>query len=120
MWIMCHLLWLAVEDAREKEVSMWIICELGVTGLISGLSAGRSICIWPGVFLLLFSVFSNEQVGYGDSWLILALGAWLSTEELLWMLVCGLGLAIGWALLVKKREIPLVPFLAAAYCLGEL
>lgn len=118
-WILLHLLILATEDIRERQVSMFVILELGLTGAVYAVWTGREPVLLPGMLLLLFSRFSKEQIGYGDSWLVLALGMWMEGPKLLFMLWAGLALGTASAVCLKKKELPLVPFLAAAYVLGE-
>ncbi|MCD8249012.1 MAG: prepilin peptidase, partial [Lachnospiraceae bacterium] len=58
---------------------------------------------------------SGERIGYGDGWLTLALGMWLSAERLLLMLVLGFLLCALAGLGTGERELPFVPFLTVAY-----
>ena len=37
LWILLHLLYLSVEDIRERQVSLFVIAELGGTGMIYAL-----------------------------------------------------------------------------------
>lgn len=118
LWILLHLLYLSAEDIRERQVSLVVIAELGGTGIIYALAAGYAPQPLPGILILLLGRFSKEQIGYGDGWLMLALGMWLPLKTLLWMLVLGIGLGALYALVFHVRELPLVPFLAAAYVAG--
>ncbi|MDE6961934.1 MAG: hypothetical protein K2P27_13925, partial [Lachnospiraceae bacterium] len=56
--------------------------------------------------------------GYGDGWLILALEMWLSVPELLYLLFLGIGMGTLYGFCFRIREVPLVPFLTAAYLIG--
>lgn len=98
---------------------MAVIWELGVTGIGYAVLTGGSPELLPGLFLLLFSHFSKEQIGYGDSWLILVLGMWMKLQALLNMFFLGLLLGVVSAVIFRKKEQPLVPFLTAAYVIGE-
>ncbi len=120
MWICICLLWLSVEDFLEGQVSMAVILALGVTGGCYALYTGQRISFWPGVLLLVSGYFTDEQIGYGDGWLILALGMWASSERLLGVLFGGMALSAVWAVCRKKKEVPLVPFLTISYVIGEL
>ena len=119
LWILCHLLYLSLEDAEEHQVSVGVILELGGSGLLCVLAAGRPPHILLGLCLLFAGACTREQVGYGDGLLLLALGMWLETAELLRMFFLGMGLGSLYALLTGEKEIPLVPFLTAAYMIGE-
>lgn len=98
---------------------MVIIFALGVTGGGYALYTGRWISPWLGILLLAFGYFTDEQIGYGDGWLILALGMWISSVRLLEVFLESLALSVIWAVFRKKKEIPLVPFLAVSYLTGE-
>lgn len=119
LWVLLHLLVLSAEDIKERQLSMAVIWELGVTGLGYAVLTGRIPELIPGLFLLIFSYFSKEQIGYGDSWLILVLGMWMRLRELLNLFCLGLFLGVVWAVFFRKKEQPLVPFLTAAYVIGE-
>ncbi len=116
-WIIFHLIWLSVEDLRGGRLSLIVILELGMTG-ISGKSATLS-SILPGIVLLLAGRMSKERIGYGDGWLVLALGMWISAERILKMLFWGMLLAVAAGMILKKREVPFVPFLMIGFLLGE-
>jgi len=118
-WVGLHLLYLSVEDIRDRQISMTLVAELGGTGLLYSIFTGHRPCLFPGLLLLLAGLLSEEAIGYGDGWLILAMGAWMGMEELLFILFLGTLLGLGFALCFRKREIPLVPFLSAAYFLEE-
>ncbi len=74
--------------------------------------------LFGGVFLLL-AVVTHEKIGYGDGFLIAALGLWLGIERiavstLLGMLAAGL---TGVVLMIfkkkrRKDQLPFAPFLA--------
>ena len=120
LWLLCHLLYLSAEDMREHQVSMGVILELGGSGLLYVLAAGRTPRLLPGACLLLLGVCTQEQIGCGDGWLMLALGRWLGSAELGWLLGLGRGCGSRYGLLTRRKEIPLVPFLTAAYMIGGL
>lgn len=120
MWICLCLLRLSVEDFLEGQISMAVIFVLGVTGGCYALYNGQEISPGPGILLLLFGYLTDEQIGYGDGWLVLALGMWISSVKLLEVLLEGLALSVIWAVCRRKREVPLVPFLTVSYVIGEL
>ncbi|MBR5509769.1 MAG: hypothetical protein IKV59_06930 [Lachnospiraceae bacterium] len=120
MWIILCLLWLSVEDVLDGQISMAIIFILGITGAGYSLYTGRGVSLFPGIMLLLFSYFTKEQIGYGDGWLFLALGMWISSIKLAELLLRGLLLSIVWAVCQHRKVVPLVPFLTISYVIGEL
>lgn len=119
LWIMGHLLFLSVEDIRDRQLSVIVILEFGCTGIVHALSRGHVPQPGLGILLLCFAFMSREQIGYGDGWLILALGMWMTAPELLQILFLGMGCGILYGLCFGKRELPLVPFLTVAYVIGE-
>lgn len=118
LWILGHLLFLSAEDIKERQVSLAVIGELGVTGVLGGLTAGRLPQPLPGLLLLAAGYCSKEMIGYGDGWLLVALGMWLSAGELFFLLFLGMGLAALSGTLFHRKELPLVPYLTAAYVIG--
>lgn len=119
LWVLLHLLYLSVEDMKEQQVSMPVILELGGMGVLYAVAAGHVPSLLPGCLVLLVGFFSQERIGYGDGWLILALGMWIDTVELLHLFFGGVTLCFLYALCFRKKELPLVPFLTAAYLMGR-
>lgn len=76
----------------------------------------------PGLALLGISWATREAVGMGDGMIVMAIGIlsgfWNSLLSLFWALAaasvigCGMMVAGKWG---RKKQIPLVPFLLAAY-----
>ena len=118
LWIVGHLLWLSAEDIRERQLSMVLIAELWAVGLVWAVRTDREVVWIPGILLLCVGYVSGEAIGYGDGWLVLALGAWLS----LWKLLEVLGLSFLYCLIFSivsgQKDRPFVPFLTAAYITG--
>lgn len=114
-WVLAHLFFLSAEDIRTGELLMPAVWELAVGGAVRAFCLDHAVAWQPGIVLLFFSYLTKEQIGYGDSWLMLALGMWISAGELAFVFMAGLSLAAVFALLLGEREIPLVPFLTAAY-----
>lgn len=82
-----------------------------------------SVCgAMMGVFFLVLSKCTEEQIGYGDSWMILNLGIYLGIWELIVMLVIVFGTSFVFAFLglmfrkmTRKTRIPFFPFLMLGY-----
>lgn len=113
------MLFLSVEDMKGGQLSLSVILELGCSGILPVLCKGHVPQWGPGLFVLAAGYISREQIGYGDGWLLLALGMWMTFPELLFMLFLGMGLGILYGLCFRQKELPLVPFLTAAYVIGE-
>lgn len=116
-WVLLHLTVLSAEDLYSGFVSVCLIGTLGVSGTVSALLAGRTINALPGLGLLAIGYLSGERIGYGDGFLVLSLGTWMSMPELLGMVGTGILYAAGAAFLMRRKEMPLIPFLTAAYVL---
>ena len=69
----------------------------------------------PGVMLLLLSIITKENIGYGDGLTVIVLGLWTGIWFTFYVLCAGLMLSGVYAAiyLVKKKgeTIPLIPFL---------
>lgn len=118
MWVLIHLLLLAIEDILEGQLYLPVVFELAVTGFIKTKKEDLLIRLFPGTFSLLLAKVSGEQIGYGDGWLLVALGFWLEGPRLYLMLYESMVLCILTALFLGKKEMPFVPFLTAAYMIG--
>ncbi len=117
-WVLLHLIILSVEDFREHQLSMPVILELGGTGLVYGWYTGHQPQIGLGLSLLFMGAVTQEKIGYGDGYLMFALGMWLSCSELLQLFLLGIGFLSLYGICTQKKELPMVPFLTAAYLLG--
>ena len=113
--VFVSLLLLAAEDIKERQLSVWIIGVLAVVGAVSCMIENRTPGWVPGMGCLLFGRLTKEKIGYGDGWLILALGMWMSIYDLCVLLMFGMVFCLVYAWLFGKKELPFVPFLTAAY-----
>lgn len=118
-WVLVHLLVLSVEDIKEQQLSMLFILELGLGGLVYVLYGGHRPQLGLGIFLLALGYGTKEKIGYGDGYLILALGMWLSYTALMKTFFLGICMASLYGICVQKRELPFVPFLTLAYMIEE-
>ncbi len=129
------VLFLAVtgwKDWKKKEISLLLTGIYGIVGLGLSIHAGRTLEDWlvpVGVSLVMIavSILTGGEIGLGDGWIFLALGAMLTTEIYIKMACIGMLAAAVYAgvLLVacrkgRKTEIPLVPFLLIGYLGGLL
>ena len=114
-----HMLFLSAEDIKERQLSLSVILELGCSGIFPVLYKGYTPQWGPGLLVLAAGFISREQIGYGDGWLLLALGMWMPLLDLLYMLFLGIGLGVLYGFCFRQKELPLVPFLTAAYVIGE-
>lgn len=126
--VTCVLGLIAYQDWRTKKISMMLlgmltllVCLFQVFVIREGILSVLGGILVGGLFWFV-SVCTKEAIGYGDSWLITALGLYLGSTKLLEvMLAAGVGASLfsiwklvqkGWN---KKITIPFAPFLMAAY-----
>lgn len=119
LWIIGHLLWLSAEDIRDRQLSLVLIAELGLVGLVRAACTDRAVVWIPGVLLLCVGYVSEEAIGYGDGWLVLALGTWLSMWRLLEVMVLSFLYCLIFSIVSGQKELPFVPFLTIACITGE-
>lgn len=117
-WVLLFLVVLSIEDILEYEISMKWIGILGITGFIYSIWTKHTPVFWLGILLLLFSYVTREQIGYGDGFLVLALGMWMNMEQLCNMLFIAVIVSFLAAVCFRKRELPFVPFLTIGYLIG--
>lgn len=114
-------------DLKNKEIPLWISVLGALAGIVFCVIEKRNISEFvvacaPGVLAILFSKFTKEAIGYGDSILLLVMGIYMTLEELISVVVLAFGIAgiVALVLLVVLRksgryEIAFVPFLSLAY-----
>ena len=120
----------ALDDLRERQVSIIEIIIFGVIGIILNiLCKNHSITsvmggVMIGCLVMIFSYLSNEKIGKGDALLILVTGLYLGfrgTLTLLW--ISSILAAVIGTIIVKRykaredMELPFVPFLLIGYLL---
>ena len=114
LWILLHLIILSRQDLRDREIDLWSVWILGMTGLLDAIRNGTGIWPWPGCVLLGVAVLTGEQIGKGDGWVLLALGMWFPAGTVERILLAGMCLCGAAGLLLKTKELPFVPFLTVA------
>ena len=118
-WIASHLFLFTWQDMRSRELSFLVLLEFLISGFLYGIAAGNRCCPWPGILLLYIAAVSGEKIGYGDGWLVLGMGMWNLEKEVWFALVTGCMLCAFTGILLKKRELPFVPFLTVGYFAGR-
>ena len=115
-------------DLIKRELSViYLICGTVLAVFYQIMNRGNfwyiSVCgAATGCFFLLVSKYTGEQIGYGDSWMILNLGIYLG----IWELICLLGIVFATVFLfscaglVSRRlsrhtRLPFYPFLMIGY-----
>ena len=118
----------SLSDLRKRTIPIYLLIVLSVTVAVSAL-----LCDGPrirlrlggaliGVLFFLVSKFSQEAIGYGDSWLILLLGIHLGSVRAMGILfTASLIAAVGSLFLLwrskwrRNATLPFVPFLTISY-----
>jgi leader peptidase (prepilin peptidase)/N-methyltransferase len=120
-----------VEDLRRKEISLFPVMGMAVIGTACSLLGGdwtdASVFLrfLPGLLVLLLARLTGESIGYGDGWVLLALGCFLALEDLVSLCMAAIscaGIVALFLLLVlhrgRRAQIPFVPFLLLGYGIG--
>ena len=124
---------LAYDDWKTKKVAVWSLLFVTVL-MIVGRILFVSMPMWDmlagvaiGILSFGVSKISDEAIGYGDSWLIFALGVYLGGVKLLTLIFVASLMACLFSVgkmfrggLHRKSTIPYIPFLALAYIGGVL
>lgn len=118
----------SLKDLKTRRIPTYLLVTCSIILFLSlFVDTGRKIpdtiegiCI--GTLSCMISRYTKEAIGYGDSWIILLLGAYLGGKKLLELLLLAFFLAgiVSFGILVRKKwkrdcVIPLVPFLTIAY-----
>lgn len=118
----------AIEDIKEKEVSMPIVLGAGALGIIVqyclkiesvwSILGGMSV----GVTMVVLSLLTRGKIGLGDGILLMTTGIYLGLKSNFILLsVALLGVALWGVMLIAlkkisfQKEIPFVPFMWMGY-----
>lgn len=113
----------SVWDWRYRQIPIAITLAGGVMGLLLSMMRERSLMdlcmgLVPGLVCLGLGWITREAIGYGDGFLLCAMGMYKSLEDIVGIIVLASSLAgvFGMVLIIfcKKKgkdQIPFVPFL---------
>lgn len=116
-----------VLDIRERRISLLVTAGYGILGLIFVIWDGnalKGLCLSliPGALCLVLAWLSRERVGYGDGLLLLAIGFYLSCDDMVLLCMTAIiGAGICALILLaffhkgKNYEIPFIPFVFLGY-----
>ncbi len=115
-------------DLRKKEVNISLCISVALVGLIYEIFISKTdilsiiLGILPGIFLMLTSIVTNEEIGKGDAAILSTIGIFLGLKKTILVLIYALfsTIIIGGILLLirkknKKYKIPFVPFILFSY-----
>lgn len=122
----------SILDLRRKRISLLVTIFYGLLGVGYQIATDKIggwmvVSLLPGLLALFLAKLTKEKIGYGDGFILLALGCYLNIEEMVlvsMVAVCFAGI-LALILLVffhKNRDyaIPFVPFLLCGYVLEVL
>lgn len=128
-----YLLLGTVQDIQKRKISncyLWIGGIIGfVFRIINLKEESYSFSEWllaliPGVILLLLAKVTGEKIGFGDGWVVIILGNFMTILEISMLLQSAVILVAIFALIFllgrkisKEYSIPFLPFLWSAHFL---
>ncbi len=115
-------------DVKKKEVNTILCVIVAAVGLVYELFIMKTniaiiiLGILPGVFLMLASIVTNEEIGKGDAVILSTIGIFLGLKKSILILINALFMTVligGIFLLIKRKnrkyKIPFVPFILFSY-----
>ena len=114
-------------DIKKKMISVYLLAGITLTAVAALFLLEKEtgdVLFGAGIGIIFFfiSKCTGEQIGYGDSWLVLALGIYAGGKlltEILFAATFGAGLfSLIFCMLHtwnRKYAIPFIPFLTAAF-----
>lgn len=126
------LIWNTLRDIKYKTISFVPVIFMFSGGILIHILQGEiwEPRIWcsfiPGVVCIMIAFLSRGEIGMGDGWMLLAMGALVEYQILFHSCILAMVLAavVAGILFVvfhknKKYTIPFIPFLAAGYLWGR-
>lgn len=80
---------ICVFDIKRKKIPVYMLIILAAAGIISNFTVGefdiekRIIAMLPGMILLIVSMITKQQIGYGDGMIILIMGLYIDIDDIL-------------------------------------
>lgn len=116
------------QDARKREIPLYSIVSLLILAVLrvvlregTALSAVSGLLLIGGPLLLAAVLLDDGRcIGGGDVKLCAALGALLGPLDCLILIALAAVLLAASALILRKKAMPLAPFVAVSYCINLL
>lgn len=115
--VLILLLGMAIYDYKYKLVNSafcMVILLLGLSQNTYLIDALLGVSLIP-LSLLVINIFKNEAIGAGDIELFAALGFFVGYRQITVIFFIACLLALIYSFFIKKKELPLVPFIFLAY-----
>ena len=119
---------ICVFDIKRKKIPVYMLIVLAAAGIISNFTVGefdiekRIIAILPGMILLIVSMITKQQIGYGDGMIILIMGLYIDIDDILSIVLSSFLLSSIAAIILmtvfkkkKNFEMAFSPFLLIGY-----
>ena len=119
---------ICVFDIIRKKIPVYMLIVLAAAGIISNFTVGefdiekRIIAMLPGIILLIVSMITKQQIGYGDGLIILIMGLYIDIDDILSIVLSSFLLSSIAAIILmtvfkkkKNFEMAFSPFLLIGY-----
>lgn len=119
---------ICVFDLKRKKIPVYMLIILAAAGIISNFTVGefdiekRMIAMLPGIILIIVSMVTKQQIGYGDGLIILIMGLYIDIDDILSIvlssfLLSSIAAIILMTIFKKKKnfEMAFSPFLLIGY-----
>lgn len=119
---------ICVFDIKRKKIPVYMLIVLAAAGIISNFTVGefdiekRIIAMLPGMILLIVSMVTKQQIGYGDGLIILIMGLYIDIDDILSIVLSSFLLSSIAAIILmtvfkkkKNFEMAFSPFLLIGY-----
>lgn len=119
---------ICVFDIKRKKIPVYMLIILAAAGIISNFTVGefdiekRIIAMLPGMILLIVSMITKQQIGYGDGLIILIMGLYIDIDDILSIVLSSFLLSSIAAIILmtvfkkkKNFEMAFSPFLLIGY-----
>ena len=119
---------ICVFDIKRKKIPVYMLIILAAAGIISNFTVGefdiekRIIAMLPGMILLIVSMITKQQIGYGNGMIILIMGLYIDIDDILSIVLSSFLLSSIAAIILmtvfkkkKNFEMAFSPFLLIGY-----
>lgn len=119
---------ICVFDIKRKKIPVYMLIILAAAGIISNFTVGefdiekKIIAMLPGTILLIVSMITKQQIGYGDGLIILIMGLYIDIDDILSIVLSSFLLSSIAAIILmtvfkkkKNFEMAFSPFLLIGY-----
>lgn len=119
---------ICVFDIKKKKIPVYMLIILAAVGITSNFTMGefniekRIIAMLPGIIMIMVSMVTKQQIGYGDGLLILIMGLYINIDDILSIVLSAFLVSSVFAIILmtvfkkkKNFEMAFSPFLLIGY-----